>query len=156
MEPTDRLAITVLYQKVFSEDPWNENWTQAEALTQLTQDNIVWWVLTKDDQIIGFIAGGVTHSAVFQKQFCLHNIQATPRLAYLAELGVSPNYRRQGLARKLTNHFCNWCTSQSTEGFAVRTRPGTGNNPWYDQTLNVLHTYPDGRILYGYPGVPSL
>ena len=158
MKKSDRDSVAILYQQAFAETPWNETWATADALAQVTNSKLMWWVATDDNgDLVGFIAGTVQQGKRLQENWSLHGIPNTKQGAYLAELGVSPLHRRQGIARKLTDCFLEWSTSQKAQFFCVRTRPGTGNNPWYDNTLETWHVYPDGRILYGKrSGLPTL
>ena len=159
MEPTDHEAVISLYGKVFGEVPWSEQWSQANIQRQLNQMHIDWWIALSKSKLLGFVAGGLTSAGVLSKQFNF-SVQCPPdiQLCYLAELGTSPNHRRQGIGRQLTRHFLEVARKRGADAFCVRTRPGTGNHPWYEDSPDLSHwqCYPDGRILYGCTGLPRL
>lgn len=151
-------ATAQLYSRVFAELPWNEVWS-AEATLQIVCNPLPrWWVARDEyDQVVGFVAGCVmtldqiiTHFDIPRQILCGN------RIGYKAELGVAPELRRVGLARLLTAKLLDWFKKQDIDQFLVRTRPGTGNHPWYSQRLNHLHTYDDERMVFGTSGIPTL
>lgn len=150
------MAIARLYCSVFNEEPWNEEWS-VEDTPLFTKPNLVWFVLQQEGQVIGFTAGAFGGPEEIAQDFNVpRELLLGDRIGYLAEVGVDPQYRRSGLARELSNtllaHFC----AAQVNQFVVRTRPGTGNFGWYSRLLSPLYTYPDGRVIFGQMGVPTL
>lgn len=150
-------ATARLYGQVFSEPPWNETWTTEATLQAVNNPLLRWWVAMENGKVIGFVAGCVGAPEEIGAGFKIpDNVLLGARVGYLAELGVAAEFRRDGLARRLTTELTTYFREEGVEGFAVRTRPGTGNYPWYLGKLEVLHKYTDGRTLFGCSGIPSL
>lgn len=157
MEPRDVDAVMDLYGQVFGEEPWNESWDEAAIREVLATPTLLWWVAIENDRVIGFVAGATSSYNTLRDQFSLptqingfsHNI------AYLAELGVHRDYRRKHIARGLTQTFLDMSRHLRATEFLVRTRPGTGNYPWYLGKLQKLFTYDDGRTIFYAPSIPS-
>lgn len=146
-----------LYGEVFSEPPWNETWTVEATLQAVKNPLLRWWVAVEDNQVIGFVAGCAGPTSELEMEFKIPpKTLIGDKVGYLAELGVTPALRRYGLARQLTTEILTHFRKDRIDGFAVRTRPGTGNYLWYLGRLEILHPYPDGRTLFGCSGLPSL
>lgn len=159
MKEKDRPQVIALYCAVFSESPWREEWSNDQATQQLDQAHVHWWVAHEEGHIIGFIAGALAEAFVLAEQFRFSApCEPAMRMIYLAELGTCPTRRGEGIARALTNHLISFATEQCATTFTVRTRPGTGNHPWYERCPDLTHwqRYDDGRILYGCSGLPQL
>jgi ribosomal protein S18 acetylase RimI-like enzyme len=158
MEHKDEDTVANLYATVFSEHPWNESWTHEMSLTAVRNPLLQWWVASEGDQILGFVAGCVGDPEKIETTFNVPKeiLTSAAVIGYLAELGVSPTVRRQGLARVLSNTLTDFFRKEAVMQFIVRTRPGTGNHPWYSSKLDTLYTYSDGRTIFGSEGVPIL
>lgn len=159
MTEADRPKVITLYRQVFSEAPWYEDWSTDAVAEQFSIAQLQWWVAAINEKIIGFCAGAVAFGQELERLFDLSIPSDTVSpMAYLAELGSSPHHRRQGIARALTQQFLWYAQTQKATAFCVRTRPGTGNNAWYerDPDLTSWHVFADGRILYGCKGIPHL
>jgi len=157
MSPALIPATARLYGQVFSEPPWNETWTTEATLQTVHNPLLRWWVAVQNSTVIGFVAGCVNSSSEIESGFNIPPaVLFGKQVGYLAELGVAAEFRRDGLARRLTTELTTYFREEEVDGFAVRTRPGTGNYPWYLGKLEVLHRYTDGRTLFGYHGLPSL
>lgn len=150
-------AVATLYGEVFSEPPWNETWTTEATLQAVSNPLLRWWIAIHDDRVVGFVAGCIGSSEEIEKGFKIPpGVLLGEKVGYLAELGVAAEFRRNGLARRLTTKLLDSFREEETDSFAVRTRPGTGNYPWYLGKLDVLHQYHDGRTLFGCANIPSL
>ncbi len=149
--------VAALYTLVFREPPWCETWSMEKAKNTVLSQELRWWLALEDGNVAGFAAGIVAHASVIETSFKIPSeILTGKRIGYKAEVGVDPIYRRRGVARFLTNALLDHFRSQHVDQFVVRTRPGTGNYPWYCRTLTPLYSYPDGRVIFGHPGVPTL
>lgn len=149
-------AVANLYCHVFGEPPWNEAWTTNDVLATIHKPGLRWWTLT-DNNVIGFIAGAInTPDAIAHDFHIPRELLTGNRIGYLAEIGINQQYRRGGFARQLSNTLLNHFHTSDVDQFVVRTRPGTGNFGWYGRLLDILHTYADGRVIFGQIGVPSL
>lgn len=146
-----------LYAQVFSEPPWNEEWRHTEALLSVRNPLLRWWVAIKEEKVMGFVGGCVADATFIATTFRIPSeLLGIRKVGYLAELGVNPHARRQGLARDLSNELLDFFRKEDVEQFIVRTRPGTGNHPWYTKMLTCLYEYQDGRTIFGCDGVPVL
>lgn len=161
LDRRDQAAVATtagLYARVFAEHPWYETWSEEAALQVVRDPLLRWWIARNDsDRAVGFIAGVVAKSEDITTRFGIPaELIRGSRIGYKAELGVAPELRRAGLARCLTSQLLDWFREEQIEHFLVRTRPGTGNHPWYSTRLVRLHTYADGRVVFGARGVPEL
>lgn len=150
-------AVAHLYCRVFSEPPWNEVWQLSSALEVVQKPALRWWTMRHNHNLIGFTAGAVATADTIAQNFDIpHKLLTGNRIGYLSEVGVNPVYRRSGFARELSNTLLAHFRAANVDQFVVRTRPGTGNFGWYSRQLNNLYTYPDGRVIFGQRGVPTL
>lgn len=150
MKQSDAHTVAQLYCTVFSEPPWNESWSIDDALKNVEDPLLQWWVIKEGAVTLGFVAGCFHEASVLHARFSLPPLQTfCGNVAYLSELGVHPDMRRQGLARSLSNHFVDFAHEQRAHFFCVRTRPNTGNFDWFDNKLPRIYTYEDGRVLFG-------
>lgn len=152
MMQTDHRCVAKLYCKVFAEEPWNETWRMEDALKNVKDPMLNWWVIWDDasQEVIGFLAGCVAPGRVLHERFTLPSslvMQNPMPLGYLSELGVSPSFRQRGYGLLLQNHFLAQIRAR-TQYVLVRTRPGTGNMNRYRRNLMQIHTYGDDRALF--------
>lgn len=152
------LEVAKLYAQVFGEVPWNETWSLEDALEAVNNPVLIWYVATDPDgAVIGFVAGCIANANTVAHKFQIPEERlGTGLVGYKAELGVLPSYRRTGLARRLSNELINTFREAGVDQFLVRTRPGTGNFPWYQGKLSTIYRYDDGRELFGCQGLPLL
>ncbi|NCO04730.1 MAG: GNAT family N-acetyltransferase [Candidatus Magasanikbacteria bacterium] len=153
----DRECLIGLYQEAFAEPPWVEQWSYTDAAMMIDNDQLSWWVsVDETTRVTGFVAGVVLPYDELRCLFGLPESEHTSTImtAYLAELVVDSRNRRQGIARMLTTAFLRSAQESGAGQFLVRTKPGTGNYPWYTRTLIARHTYEDGRVLFSCEGIP--
>lgn len=153
-----KLDVAKLYAQVFGESPWLETWSLISALEVVNDPLLRWWIALDDmDHVVGFVGGAIEPRTTIATRFNVpDSIITEGMIGYKAELGVDPRLRRSGLARLLTNELLNWFRENEIKQFIVRTRPGTGNHPWYQSRLSELFVYDDGRVIFGCEGVPTL
>ncbi len=156
-----QVLVADLYSKVFRENPWNETWSVESALQVVCDTTLTWLVALggETDVVVGFVAGCIGSPQKIHDRFGVpaELCRGSKRIGYLAELGVAPGFRRAGVARLLTATMLNVFRKGGIDRFMVRTRPGTGNYPWYvGRGLSRLFVYDDGRVIFGHNGVPEL
>lgn len=157
MQPQDVEDVVRLYQMVFAESPWNETWSHEAALAEVYNPIVSWWVAREGIHLAGFVAGAAISAEAIATRFKIPvQILQGDKIGYLSDLGTHPQFRERGVARAMTNELLNYFRKEKIDQFVVRTRPGTGNFPWYDSKLDRLHTYEDGRVLFGCRGIPNL
>jgi GNAT superfamily N-acetyltransferase len=93
-EPKDIEACAKLLSVVYSEEPYNEAWTIADAIAYLERfrgiDPDGCFVAKANDEVAG---------AIFSFSYPWHG----GKLVCIQELFVSPNHRRKGIARQLVS-----------------------------------------------------
>lgn len=86
----DLKEIAVLFKEVYSELPYNENWTDKNALKKINDyhkfDKIL--IASEDNKIIAFI---IYHEIIWDNH---SNI-------FIDEIGVDKDYRGEGIAKNL-------------------------------------------------------
>lgn len=86
-----------------------------QAATQL-QNSLISQI---DDEKFGFFVASVGDDIVGFALASLHSTQANHTECWLDDLGVSLNYRRQGIAQKLVKHILDWGTEKGAKYFLL-------------------------------------
>jgi len=100
-----RTAFIGAYQTIFSQEPYRERFSPAEAdgiYRKLTgsSDHVTVIATNKSGNLVGFGIGvGLKHKADVARE--LGGLVPLRHTFYLAELGVLPRYRNQGIGRRL-------------------------------------------------------
>lgn len=136
IEGTDFQEYAELFAHVFNSDPWNENWSEQQALERLTlfrdTPNFLGICAKNKSGVCGFVMGN------FEPY-------QSDRLFILKEMCVPPNYQRSGVGSYLLTQLHENLVELGVSVVNLITREGTGAEKFY-----LAHNYyrSAGKRLY--------
>lgn len=151
-------AFARAYKTVFSGPPYFESFSKLDAeavLRQLatTRRNITLLAVTQADEVAGFgIAVPLAAFPTVARE--LTGLVPLAHTAYLAELGVAPDWRGQGLGKALTKERIRLLDNAAFSHVVLRVGEGSGSADMYrnlhftDMGVNmeVAHKRIDGKV----------
>lgn len=152
---TDKLI--TCYQHVFAGSPWYESWpydqVKSDLLHEIT-DKTSCWIATKDALVVGFCWGYPIKVLELEKKLGIEcNIDTNQVVAYQDEVGVSPEYRGQKIAKAMVHRRLQDFIAQGLDYGIVRTRvipEPSLTFGWYQRLgYSILARYDDGRVVLG-------
>jgi aminoglycoside 3-N-acetyltransferase I len=99
---TDFKSLIEIFKEVFENDEPVANNEQLEKL--LSNPDFFAFVIKVNSKVVG----GLTI-------YILHRYYCTKSTAYIYDVGVSPNFQRQGLGKALIAEVCNFCKQNNFE-----------------------------------------
>lgn len=127
-EATPDDAETIYRQRLaMFEDIWGELDPEGVATMEAT---FIPWVRRglADGSYRGWLAcardgRAVAGGGLIVHEWMAHPLNADPRRAYIANVYTSPDYRRNGIARRIMNAILDWCRSEGFKGVALHASP---------------------------------
>ena len=99
-------SLVECYKKVFAAAPWNEDWWTdqkvLEVLERYGDENARIILAVSDDNVVGFSWGAVWTGKELIDELGLElPLEGGLSVAYIKDIGVTENYRQQGVAKSL-------------------------------------------------------
>lgn len=108
------------YKEIFTKEPWNEAWTEEEAIQvmkEYEQENANIWIPIQEDKELGFLVS-TDKIPEDQKDYITYPKKL---IRYIEEIGVLPEYRNKNIASELVRRDLINALLMSKEYIAYRT-----------------------------------